>query len=423
MPDNRKVLVVGTTADYIAWLQSAAPDQALFLTDALVRRQAEEAAPAAADEIVGDLTDFAQSRAQLQRHLADFNLRLDGIVCYDCESMELAARLAGVFGLAYPSLEAVRLCRNKYLAKQRWQEQAVGCPRARLVRTAAALADFCREIDPPWVLKPPTGSGSELVFQCAGPAAAQTALQEIQSGIRQRRANRLYQPAAADEPPWVLAEEFVNGPEYSCDFIIEDQQVRLIRLTRKRPAPGAPFGTIQSYGLTAALPAGLSEAGLAVLLRQGAQALGISRAICMLDFLVRDAKLIFLEMTPRPGGDCLPFLLRQANQTDILTLALDFARHRPLQLNPYQKAAPLVGLRLLARQQGRLKGIETRALRQDPRLKELHLLRRPGHCIKLPPADYDSWLLGHIIFQPAPDLPIDSQGQALLDKLIVDISS
>ena len=39
----------------------------------------------------------------------------------------------------------------------------------------------------------------------------------------------------------------------------------------------------------------------------------------------------------------------------------------------------------------------------------------------MPPEDYDSWLLGHIIFEPDVDSPVQAQCLALIDKLIVEV--
>jgi hypothetical protein len=78
------------------------PGQALFLTDAAVRREAEEPPPLPDEELLCDLTDERQVLEALVRHLEKWQLTLDGVVCYDCESMALAARLAGAYGLPTP---------------------------------------------------------------------------------------------------------------------------------------------------------------------------------------------------------------------------------------------------------------------------------------------------------------------------------
>lgn len=83
----------------------------------------------------------------------------------------------------------------------------------------------------------------------------------------------------------------------------------------------------------------------------------------------------------------------------------------------------MVGLRVHARQGGVLKAINTRGLASDPRISEIHLPRRPGHRISLPPEDYDAWLLGHIIFAPDGHSQIEEQCRDLLAKIRVEVES
>jgi biotin carboxylase len=265
-----------------------------------------------------------------------------------------------------------------------------------------------------------SGSGSELIFRCNSPDECEQGFVRIRNGLQQRQAQRLFQPLGDDDSA-VLAEECIEGREYSCDFIIEDGRVEIIRLTRKILSPRKPFGTAMGYYLPAVLPEEIDEPGLQTTLYRSAAALGLDRALCMLDFMICNGRLVLLELAPRPGGDCLPFLLRRSRGLDILKLFLDFSQQMPRELNHSGNQHDWVGLRLHARQSGYLKKIDTQLLQQDARVHEIHLIRKPGHAIKLPPADYESWLLGHIIFEPDATGPPATQCQALLEKLILEI--
>jgi biotin carboxylase len=270
------------------------------------------------------------------------------------------------------------------------------------------------------VLKPLSGSGSELIFRCSSAHECEQSFQKIQSGLQQRQAQRLFRPLGTDDTA-ILAEECVDGREYSCDFIIEDGSVEIIRLTCKILSPRKPFGTAIGYYLPAVLPEEIDESSLRTILYHSAAALGLERALCMLDFMICNGQLVLLELAPRPGGDCLPFLLRRSRGLDILKLFLDFSQRRPRELNFAGSQHDWVGLRLHARQSGCLKKIDTQRLQQDARVHEIHLIRKPGHAIKLPPADYDSWLLGHIIFEPDATGQPATQCRELLEKLTLEI--
>jgi biotin carboxylase len=275
-------------------------------------------------------------------------------------------------------------------------------------------------MDGPCVLKPAGGSGSELIFRCDSEDTCRHNYSQIVDGLQQRRNNRLYQSFSGEDPA-VLAEEFVAGDEYSCDFVIEDDRVEVIRLTRKILFSHGPFGTALGYLLPGTLPDEISRQDFLQTLQQSARVLGLTRAICMLDFMVDRNRIVLLELAPRPGGDCLPYLLRRCRKLDLLTLFLDFCQQRTLKFPESTDSSPCLGLRLHARQGGVLKNIDASQLQSDSRVREVHLIRRPGHLIKLPPADYDSWLLGHIIFEPYTDTDPEEQCRALVEKLIVEV--
>ena len=420
MPVSDRVLVVGTTSDYIDWIRRSEPGRALFLTDPGVRARAQEPCPPPAEEILCDLSDYGKVRKCLQGHLLKEALRLDGIASYDCESMELAAVLAQDFSLPYPSIRAVKNCRNKYLTKTIWAQHSLGTARIRQVRSASDAVHFLREMDGPCVLKPADGSGSELIFRCDSEDVCRHHYSQIVDGLQQRRNNRLYQSFSGEDPV-VLAEEFVAGDEYSCDFLIQDDRIEIIRLTRKILFSNGPFGTALGYLLPGTLPDEIIEQDFLQTLHQSARVLGLTRAICMLDFMVHRNRIVLLELAPRPGGDCLPYLLRRCRKLDILTLFLDFCQQRTLTFPKPTDSSPCLGLRLHARQGGVLKNIDASQLQSDSRVREVHLTRQPGHVIKLPPADYDSWLLGHIIFEPYVDTDPEEQCRALVEKLIVEV--
>ena len=270
------------------------------------------------------------------------------------------------------------------------------------------------------MLKPVSGSGSELIFRCDSEADCERYYRRIVHGLTQRLNHRLYQPFAevgAD----ILAEAYVGGEEYSCDFVLENNRVTLIRLTRKVLFPQDPFGTAKAYILSGVWPDAIDAGELERTLVRSAGALGIQRAVCMLDFIVHNGKMVLLEMAPRPGGDCLPSLVRQCYQVDVLQLVLDFSRRKPLVLNLPANPRPMVGLRLHAAREGTLVSLDARELRRDSRVQEIHLIRQPGHRIKRPPEDYDAWLLGHIIFVPDDD-EVPEQCRDLCDKLAIKVA-
>jgi biotin carboxylase len=425
MPD-RAVLVVGTTPDYIDWIRTHYPGRALFVTDRAARMRATEPAPAERDEVLTDLTRPEQVLGDVRRHLAHWNLSPAGITCYDCESMLLAAELALTFSLSYPGPDAIRACRSKLLAKQLWRNAGVTCPAAALVENAADAVRFLAAAGGAAVLKPLSGSGSELVFICRSTEECRTAFATIAERLPASRNRRMYAresvgDASPDPQRAFVMEEYVAGPEYSCDFILEPEGVRIVRIARKLMARDASPGTTLAYEIPAQLPAGLPIEHLQAQLAAGARSLGLQRAIVMTDFILRDARAYLIEMTPRPGGDCLPPLIRQSCGLDMLGAALDFAAGERIAIPPPDRWQPRVGLRIIARQAGTLEGIDDRLLKNDARVQECVCTVSPGHRVSLPPLDYDSRILGYVIFTPASPESIERESLELAGLIAIHL--
>ncbi len=398
MPSRGRVVVVGTTPDYIEWIRKRHPGRGLFLTDPELRRRAEEPCPGPEEEILCPIDSGGMDTilSALDAHLRQWGQAPTGVACFDCESMETAARVAAEHGLAYPGAGAIRNSRDKQVCKKIWQANGVACPRSMPVTTLAQAVGFMAGVDAGIVLKPSWGSGSELVFSCTTQAACEQAFKTLAQGLVQRASKPLFKQAAG-QVCGVLAEEQILGTEFSCDFIVENRAVTIVRMARKIKTAAQPFGTILGYQIPAAVLPGMARGRLEHLLMEGAGALGIERGICMVDFIMQGDRPVLIEMTPRPGGDCLPFLLLESGKLDIIGLTLDVAEKKPLVLNGPEGFKPFMAVRIFAPRGGTLRQIDLTGLKGRQEIKTVHLTRKPGHVITMPPEDYDSWMLGHVI--------------------------
>lgn len=423
---NKRVLVVGTTADYIDIICQRFPGRAVFLTDTRERAKATETPPDEATELQCDLADVQAALDALRKHMDRWGIEASGIACFDCESLSLAAHLARSLALPYASPEAVAACRSKFASKQAWRRARLPCPAVEAVRTVADAVGFLGRIKSPAVLKPLTGSGSELTFLVRDGDDCSRVFDTLRSRLAEHPDVRMYSPGACEEhgfdPHLVfVAEEYVPGPEYSCDFLLDGERVEVVRIARKIPASGETFGTTLAYALPAELPPGFESGDFRTQLHEAARALGLQRAICMLDFIVQGGKAVMLEMTPRPGGDCLPPLILRSCGMDILGCALDFAEGRPVTVPPSSRWRRLVGLRLLATCPGVIRRMDLSSLSADRRVVECHLKRGLGHRVVLPPEDYDSRLLGHVIFEASNPADVENECIEISGELSVEM--
>ena len=413
LPNGRgRVLVVGTTPDYVDRLRREHPDECLFLTEYRSRLRAKELPPDIDEEILYRWDKQLSAIELVRRHQERYGVKVVGVACFDCESMPLASFLAMRLGLPYPSAAAVDFCRNKQRMKQRWKASGTPSPRFSIASRVEEAVEFFHQIGGPCVVKPLSGSGSELVFRIENEADCRLVFEKIIAGLAARKAAPLYRSCKEGRTN-VLIEEWVNGDEYSCDFCIEKSRVRLIRVTRKHPRRDGPSGTTEAYELSPRLPDACSASRLAPWLFRAASALEIDRAICMADFIVRGDQPSFLELTPRCGGDCLPSLLMTACNFDVLGASIHFARKKKIERPVVRVKEPIVALRLFADRAGTLRWTDTSALAHNRRVLSVVLTRRPGDQVKLPPVDYDSWVLGHVIYKPVPGRTVAAQNDEL----------
>lgn len=424
-PQDR-VLVIGTTTDYISHINTHFPGRALFVTDPRERAGSKESAPPPWQELVTPMEPPEAVLEAILAHLAHYNMQAAGVACFDDESMQLSALIADRLGLSYPAPEAVLRCRCKLRSKQLWRQAGLDCPVCEELHRPEDAAGFCRRYGPT-VLKPLTGAGGELVFICQTLKECAEAWPVMQRSLAGMTGNRLYAPYSLDgrqiDPRFVsVAEQFRSGDEYSGDFLLDGQHLEIIRITRKFKHPMLPGSAILAYQLLAEPPVDLRH--LQQTLLSAAGALGLEQGICMVDFLVDAGGIVLLELAPRPGGDCLPPLLRLGSGLDMMELALDHAAGIPIRLPADVQKPGLVALRLFAPPPGGVVShLDVLELQNDHRVQEVRLTKEVGYRVTLPPEEYFSHILGHALFMPYEGMPVEQQAGDLLGKLTIRYAS
>ena len=215
----------------------------------------------------------------------------------------------------------------------------------------------------------------------------------------------------------IVAEEYIAGNEFSCDFLLDDTGIRIIRIAEKKRLKEASFGTTCAYLIPGSLPSSTSEEELQSILERAARALGLKKTICMADIIITSTGPMLLELTPRPGGDCLPQIIRHACDLDILGLTIDLALGRKAVIPARENWNQTAGLRIHAQRAGTVSKVNMDAISGDPRVLETNIIRPLGHVVSLPPDDYDSWYLGYALFTPDENTEFEAQCTDLLSRV------
>lgn len=395
---DKKVIIVGSTADYNEIICKRYGADVLFLTDINESLNWEGFKPPLEDECLSDLTDYNRAVSDLISHLSIFNKEPAGVACFDCESLPLASRVAVKFGLPFPSEDSINISRSKSASHQSWHKHGLPCPASASITNAEGIPKAILATGLPAVLKPSTGSGSELTFLINSVAEAKERFAFIEERLALHKNTRMYMTTDC------TLEKYIEGVEYSCDWILKDKQAHIIRIAKKLHKNSLSFGTSSAYIVPGDFEHNLDMDKIKETLVKGAHALGFYSMIAMTDFIVKNGVPYLLEMTPRIGGDCLPWLIKASSGTDMFEAAIKYAKGEAVE--PPAAWKLLCAVRIIADKAGIFDHVEAE---DDPRIIQIHIDRPKGHKIILPPDNYDSRIIGFVIFKPDSLSSIDKQ--------------
>ncbi|MGE5841127.1 MAG: ATP-grasp domain-containing protein [Deltaproteobacteria bacterium] len=426
---SRSVVIVGTTPDYVVKLYERYSISLLFLTDTRFQNHPLLKRLPSSALIFAPLEKAAEACRSMHAFLAKAGISPHGIGCFDCDSLLLASRLGKELGLRFPGWEAIARCRSKFESKKTWINAGVASPAAAVVSSLPETMDFFRSHGKSVVLKPLAGSGSELLFHCNDAPDVTKAVTILGEELPRRKSNPLFRPCPSPAGDclvdpcacWVV-EEFISGPEFSCDFVLQDGEVSFIRETGKIKAADKPFGSVLAYTFPPRHPAGFEKGVLKEALKKAATSLGFDWGFFMVDYILKDGTPVFIEMTPRPGGDSIPELVSAAAGLDTLALYLDFVQGHfkepeKLSLPPESFAS----LNFYAPKEGTVQVLDGSKVAAHAHVKKLFFKKQKGDRVILPPRDYDNRLLGYCIIEANPGLNLVAETRRLQQLLDVGI--
>ena len=424
------VLVVGTTPDYVAKIDDTYPDAALFITDTRFREDhlLKKIKPSAI--LFSPLDSFDETIQTVVQHLSACHVKAKGIACFDCESLVLASRLARHLGRPFPPPEAIVRSRNKYEARKTWREAGILSPCAIMASDLKETMDFFRSVGKDIVLKPLSGSGSELVFHCGNEEQVRESVGIMKTQLPRRRSNPLFTLSpdpfsghtSVDPCRSWIAEEFITGCEFSCDFVLQKDQVIILRETGKIKATDQTFGSVLAYTFPPQYPQGFSLDYLCQVLKMAAESLGYSWGHFMVDYIIHDNFPYIIEMTPRPGGDSIPDLIKIATGRDLLGMHMDIMSGRPIPANGLSKSSQtFFSVNIYAKEEGCITRLDTSRIISQPWVRSLFLKKDVGDRIKLPPDDYDNRLIGYCVITQQHDGDVRFLAKRLQELLSISV--
>jgi argininosuccinate lyase len=229
-----------------------------------------------------------------------------------------AAGIAARLELQAPAAAAIAACRDKARQRELLAGAHVAVPDHVAVTTAGQAVAAARELGPPVVVKPASGSGSVGVRLCATLAeVADAAAGVLMAGVNERG---MCVAARA------LVEQYVSGDEYS----VETFGGQVIGVTRKHLGP-APFFVEIGHDFPAPLPQTRRRA-LADATGSALAALGLGWGAAHTELRWGPDGPAVIEVNPRLAGGMIPALVCEATGIDLVGCCVALAAGHPVPL-------------------------------------------------------------------------------------------
>src|SRR5882724_457853 len=247
----------------------------------------------------------ARASAHVIEEFARFR-PLQAIVPTDDQTAVVAAHASKALGLPHNPPEAAQAARRKDLLRERLQAAGVRTPRHRLLPADpppndAGLMALAAVQTYPCVLKPLFLSASRGVIRADSAQELVTAFRRIHALMARPE---VIARGDADERRFILAEEYVPGPEVALEGLLTRGQLRVLAIFDKPDPLDGPFFEETLYVTPSRLPGGVQEA-IAASTARTVQALGLREGSVHAELRVNDQGPWMIEIAARSiGGLC-----------------------------------------------------------------------------------------------------------------------
>jgi biotin carboxylase len=265
-----------------------------------------------------DGSDYETTRTIARKH------KVSGIVTGQMEKpLRLMAKLAQDLGLIFNSPNVTERCIDKWLMKETFLAKNIACAEGILIKHNESLHEkLSGGIKFPVIIKPRDSFSSRGVYKCND-------FQELASHIEESR----YFSSAGD----VLAEEFLEGKEFSVEAVTYQGVTTIIQFTEKfiTPYPNTvEMGHLQPADLTLAEKDAISS-----VVKSALRALGIENSASHTEVMLTAEGPKVIETGARLGGDFIgSYLTRASTGVSMDRAAIQIALGFPPDLTGNEKA-------------------------------------------------------------------------------------
>lgn len=241
------------------------------------------------------------------------------VVSFLEELVPLAGTLSERWGLpTNPAVAGVRTT-DKWEMRRALEAGGVPVPGFALAGTREAYDAALARFGFPCVVKPVRSSGSRGVMIVRDGAAAEHCWEWTRAISRQ--------DAGQDV---VLVEEFVDGPEFSAEVVVQEGEVVFLSCTEKLLIGGDfrdEVGHLHPHRFAPDVAAAVDR-----VVRDTVRATGVRRGGCHVEFKVNGTQVHVMEIASRLGGAGIPALVKLATGADLTDLTYAACLGEPLSI-------------------------------------------------------------------------------------------
>jgi len=233
-----------------------------------------------------------------------------------------AALVARDLQLRFHSPEAVELCHNKFLARERYKQAGMSVPWYMRFKVVSNPAEAGGAVPYPCVLKPLGLSASRGVIRANNGKEFVAAFRRIVALLQQKEVQVMRDESAG----WIQVESFIPGREVAVEGLVTAGRLRVLAIFDKPDPLDGPFFEETIY----VTPSRFSEAAQQSIIdctEQAVSALGLTDGPIHAELRVNGEGPWMLEIAARPIGGLCAGALRFQRDGEVISLEELILRH------------------------------------------------------------------------------------------------
>lgn len=239
---------------------------------------------------------------------------IDGVI-HPCSevSMNVMGRINDEMRLSGISRDQAIRVTNKHLMRKAFENASAPSPQSKCFNDIeTAWGTFSTDCVGTAILKPSRNSGSRGIAK-------------ISANIDEKEFARLFSIAKEESrDDSVMLEQFIEGPEFSVEIIVWNDEINVLTVTDKKTTDSPHFvelGHNQPSIYSTEIVEKIKDAAVA-----GVKALGVNRCACHAEIKVQDNEPYIMEIGARLGGDFISTeLVHLSTGIDMVAAAIDCA--------------------------------------------------------------------------------------------------